>query len=96
MLGLRTQESDKFIQFFKVVQSEAEKQGNIFFLDSEDGHDGVVNNIETCDMFVWLIPKEKASDFEKIWKDGQEDDEWIRFFASVSWKDDNGLKIIFD
>lgn len=53
-----------------MVQSEAEKQGNIFFLDSEDGHDGVVNNIETCDMFGWLIPKEKASDFEKIWKDG--------------------------
>lgn len=51
MLGLRTQESDKFIQFFKVVQLEAEKQGNIFFLDSEDGHDGVVNNIEICDMF---------------------------------------------
>ena len=68
MLGLRTQESDKFIKFFKVVQSEAEKQGNIFFLDSEDGHDGVVNNIETCNMFGWLIPKEKASDFEKYGK----------------------------
>ena len=65
-----------------MVQSEAEKQGNIFFLDSEDGHDGVVNNIEPCDMFGWLILKEKAFDFEKIWKDGQEDD--------------NGLKIIFD
>lgn len=65
-----------------MVQSEAEKQGNIFFLDSEDGHDGVVNNIETCDMFGWLILKEKAFDFEKIWKDGQEDD--------------NGLKIIFN
>lgn len=65
-----------------MVQSEAEKQGNIFFLDSEDGHDEVVNNIKTCDMFGWLIPKEKASDFEKIWKEGQEDD--------------NGLKIIFD
>lgn len=79
-----------------MVQSEAEKQGNIFFLDSEDGHDGVVNNIETCDMFGLLIPKEKAFDFEKIWKDGQEDDEWIRFFTFVSWEDDNGLKIIFD
>lgn len=76
------------------------KKKEIFHIKGNDmvitKQDGVVNNIETCDVFGWLIAKEKASDFEKIWKDGQEDDEWIRFFTSVSWEDDNGLKFIFD
>ena len=50
------------------------KKKEIFHIKGNDmvitKQDGVVNNIETCDMFGWLIPKEKASDFEKIWKDG--------------------------
>ena len=48
------------------------KKKEIFHIKGNDmvitKQDGVVNNIETCDMFGWLIPKEKASDFEKIVK----------------------------
>lgn len=70
----------------EITRSVFEKEKEIFHIKGNDmvitKQDEVVNNIKTCDMFGWLIPKEKASDFEKIWKDGQEDD--------------NGLKIIFD
>ena len=70
----------------KLLGAYLKKKKEIFHIKGNDmvitKQDEVVNNIKTCDMFGWLIPKVKASDFEKIWKDGQEDD--------------NGLKIIFD
>lgn len=39
MIGLRTNEDLKFIEFFKIVQSEAENSGCVFFLDSGIGRD---------------------------------------------------------
>ena len=61
----------------KLLGAYLKKKKEIFHIKGNDmvitKQDEVVNNIKTCDMFGWLIPKEKASDFEKIWKDGQED-----------------------
>ena len=37
MLGLRTNESDKFIRFFEIVQAAARKQGRVYYLDAGDG-----------------------------------------------------------
>lgn len=96
MKGLRTQENNNFIKFFEIVQSEAAKLGKVFFLDCEEGHDGSVNGMEVCNLSGWLIPAEKANEFELAWKKGGEDDNWIDFFEFVSWKDENGLKIIFE
>lgn len=31
MLGLRTQENNEFIKFFKLVQDEAKKSNKVFF-----------------------------------------------------------------
>ena len=96
MKGLRTQENNNFIKFFEVVQSEAEKIGKVFFLDCEEGHDGSVNGMEVCNLSGWLIPADKAHEFELLWKREKEDDNWSDFFVFVSWKDENGLKIVFE
>lgn len=96
MKGLRTQENNNFIKFFEVVQSEAEKIGKVFFLDCEEGHDGSVNGMEVCNLSGWLIPADKANEFELLWKREKEDDNWSDFFVFVSWKDENGLKIVFE
>ncbi|MBO5371969.1 MAG: hypothetical protein J6A75_04515 [Lachnospiraceae bacterium] len=96
MQGLRTQESNNFIKFFEVVQEEAKKIKKVFFLDCEEGNDGNVNGIETCNLSGWLIPVEKSKDFEEVWKKNKEDDDWSDFFCFARWKDENGLKIIFE
>lgn len=96
MQGLRTQENSNFVKFFEVVQNEAAKIGKVFFLDCEEGHDGTVNDMEVCNLSGWLIPTDKASEFESIWEKGKEDDSWADFFKFASWKDENGLKIVFE
>lgn len=96
MQGLRTQENNNFIIFFELVQNEAAKLGKVFFLDCEEGHDGTVNGIEACNLSGWLVPKDKASEFENLWGKGAEDDDWSEFFGFVSWKDEDGLKIVFE
>ena len=39
MLGLRTQETNKFILFFELVQEKAKEKESVFFLDSGDGNE---------------------------------------------------------
>ena len=96
MQGLRTQESNEFNKFFELVQKAAKKLGKVFFLDCEDGNDGVVEGLEVCNLSGWLIPKDKANEFEKIWKREEEDDYWSDFICLVRWKEENGIKISFD
>ena len=39
MVGLRTNESKKFIKFFEIVQATARRQGCVYYLDAGDGRD---------------------------------------------------------
>ena len=94
--GLRTQENCDFLIFFKQVQSEARKMGKVFFLDCEEGCDGNVDGIETCNLSGWLIPIALSKDFEAVWTKNREDDEWADYFCFVRWKNEKGLKIEFD
>lgn len=96
MKGLRTQENNNFIDFFNIVQSEAAKIGKVFFLDCEEGHDGNVNGMEICNLSGWLIPSDKANEFETLWEKEMEDDEWSDFFVFAKWKYEDGLKIFFE
>ncbi len=64
MLGLRTQENDKFVKFFALVQKEADRLGSVFFLDCGQGKIFENNEMECEDLCGWLIPKEKAKEFE--------------------------------
>ncbi len=91
--GLKTKEDPNFIKFFTIVQSEAEKMGKTFFLDCGDGNEASINGMSVCDMFGWLIPPEKESDFIGKWKDDNIDDVWDDEFVSVTWNNENGRKI---
>ena len=85
MLGLRTQETNKFISFFELVQKKAAGEKSVFFLDSGDG-----NELEGENLQGWLIPLSKVEEFEKIWKERKEDDKFIDFFCWVEWFDNRG------
>ena len=71
--GLRTNESEKFVRFFEVVQEFASKNNCVFYLDAGDGRDFEDNCFEGEDLMGWLIPKENAEVFdrrrrlERIW-----------------------------
>ena len=97
MLGLKTQEENNFIKFFEIVQRTAKRDGNVFFLECEDGNDSEVNGIEVCDLQGWLIPESKVDEFNPIWEKDEVDDEWVDFFKFATWNNENnGLKIKFE
>ena len=76
MLGLRTNESDKFIRFFEIVQAAAKKQGGVYYLDAGDGRDFENDEYEGEDLMGWLIPLEEVPKFEKEWNIGDVSDKW--------------------
>lgn len=96
MKGLRTQESKKFINFFSLVQDTALENNCVFFLDSGDGNEFKTETMEGENLQGWLIPFTKAEEFEKIWKNKNESDEWVEFFCWAEWKiEDGNVKVIF-
>ena len=95
MRGLRTQESNKFIKFFSIVQNAAEKKNSVFFFDTGDGRDFETDYIEGEDLMGWLIPKEKANEFETIWGNGDVPDEWSDYYGFAIWENSNNLIIEF-
>ena len=95
MKGLKTQESSDFVEFMKRVQEEAQKTNKTFFLDCEDGKDGVVDGLPVCDLFGWLISKDQESSFLPIWEKDEINDDWFPEYVAVTWKQENGLKLIF-
>lgn len=86
MKGLRSQESDKFNSYFSLIQAEAEKQAMVFFADAGDGRDFETETMEGEDMMGWLIPKEKADEFEPMWKASEVDDSWSDYYLWAVWK----------
>jgi len=99
MQGLKMQQNEEFLRFFKIVQEEAEKKESIFFLSTGEGHLEKIGEIEAEDLSGWLIPKEKAKVFSDKWeKDRSFEnlDEWGDYFLWVIWEIENGeIKINF-
>lgn len=85
MRGLRTQETKKFNAFFELVQKRAHERGAVFFLDSGDGDDFETETMEGENLQGWLVPQNKADEFESVWKIWNEDDEWVDFFCWAEW-----------
>ena len=97
MLGLRTQESDKFNKFFSLIQLEAEKKNSVFFADAGDGNDFETPTMEGEDMMGWLIPREMEKEFQPLWKESKVDDKWSDFFTWALWsKNGNEIMIRFE
>ena len=85
MRGLRVQEANEFLNFFRFVQDEAEKQGAVFFLECGEGNNVFADGIECEDLRGWLIPEEQAEKFERDWKKGDPGDEWEDNIAWALW-----------
>ena len=105
MQGLRTQESSKFLEFFKMVQKRAKETEHIYFLDTGEGHELITDELDCEDLSGWLILNAKVKNFEKDFND-RKTDEWLDFYAFSIWDkkedeyiirfeifDDNGTKI---
>lgn len=86
MLGLKTQENEKFRNFWKKVQLEASKQQSIFFLNCGEGKNFETDTMEGEDLSGWLIPKDKANLFEKEWLKNKVSDKWVDNMFWVEWK----------
>lgn len=81
MLGLRTQENVKFLEFFECVQIEAENLGKVFFLDFGQCDSTTFQGMETDRLFGWLVPKEKAEEFNRLFLSDNIVEEWDAFGA---------------
>lgn len=84
VLGIRVESdaSDKgFVNFFNLIQAEANRQGCVFFCDSGEGHELITEKFDGEDLSGWLVPINEAAEFEKKyneWKVGKEADEFMR------------------
>jgi len=100
MKGLRTQESKEFNAFFKIIQDYAQTLGYVFFAYAGDGREVFAEGIEGEDMMGWLVPDEKADEFEKFWNlhpDDSDYEEWGDCFVWAEWSMDNGkIEISFN
>ena len=95
MKGLKTQEGNKFNKFFSIVQKTAEEKGCVFFLDAGDGREFENETLEGEDLMGWLIPENKVSEFEPMWKQNDVSDEWSDFFVWAIWENANDPIIQF-
>ena len=97
MLGLRTVESQSFLNYFKLVQAKASEYDKVFFLDFGQGEDLIIGDMEVDTLFGWLIPKENVDEFNKdfcIYFDlsgGEDYNVWV--IADI---DCEGVKVSFD
>lgn len=97
MLGLRTQESDKFINFFSIVQSEANKMGKVFFMDFGQCDDIAFEDMEIDRLFGWLVPENENKIFEKLFITDKVSEKWDKYCTWVTPEIVDGkLKIRFD
>lgn len=85
MVGIRSQESEKFERFFEAIQESAKKMNCVFFLDCGEGHELSTETLEGEDLTGWLIPNSKADEFGKLFVNGDDLDEWADFLAFCRW-----------
>ena len=95
MKGLKTNEGKRFEKFFSVVQDAAQKRNCVFFLKAGDGRNYYSQDMDGEDLMGWLIPCEKAEEFERGWLNNNVDEKWDDFFCFAVWKIENILVIEF-
>ena len=95
MLGLRTQETSKFKEYFSIVQEAAKKKSCVFFLDAGDGRDFETETLEGEDLMGWLIPQDRVDEFKKEWEAGDVSDEWSDFYKWAIWDNPDNPAVTF-
>ena len=97
--GLRTQENNKFLNFWKIVQEEASKHNSVFFLDSGEGNEIETLEINAEDLSGWLIPKNQVDEFDSLFKSFNKESiskRFDNFYRIASWKKKhNSLSVTF-
>lgn len=59
-------ESAGFIKYMHAVQDAAAEQGMAFFVEAGDGNEFELDDIEGEDLSGWLVPLEKAEEFQEL------------------------------
>ena len=67
MRGLKYPESEKFENYFTLVQSTMHKSNCVFFLDAGDGDVFETSDLEGENLFGWVLPEAMADEFEAKW-----------------------------
>lgn len=95
MRGLRKQEDDRFMRFAKVVETAAAEKGSVFFFDAALGDDFPFKDMDCDNCVGWLIPDNKATDFENFFKkDNINSDQWDDFYVVVEPVISNGKLLV--
>lgn len=97
MQGLRTQENEKFLRFFAMVQAAAEKMDAVFFVDCGQGDVFENDKIECEDLCGWLIPCERVAEFEPLFlANGEEQNEFDDFYRLADYVvDGDSVRVVF-
>lgn len=101
MVGIKEHEQQGTINYFKIVQKAANDQNKVFFLEAGDGNTEFTEDLYIEDMWGWLIPKEKANQFNQLYLSSDksilaDDSPWWDYFLCAEWKKDNeDIKIDF-
>ncbi len=93
-------ETDRpFLNFLSIVQQAAAEQGKLFYFWSHEGNDIFTDELDGGDMSGWLVPPERAEEFEAAWKVSDQlipDDLYDGFtIARWSGSPETGIEITF-
>ena len=85
--GLGRTNNRLYENFFALIQEEASKQGNVFFVMDLEGHEDDVCGVHTEDLSGWLIPFALADEFENEWKKdlSSVSDKWDDYLVFEFW-----------
>lgn len=97
MRGLKWPENERFERFFSVIQQAAQEKHAVFFLFAGEGRTFTTSNMEGEDLSGWLIPDEKATEFEHQWQQNNSLaalQEWVDYFVWVVWSFESGTLLV--
>lgn len=87
------------LNFLSIVQRAAAEQGKLFYFWSHEGNDIFTDELDGGDMSGWLVPPERAEEFEAAWKVSDQlipDDLYDGFtIARWSGSPETGIEITF-
>ncbi len=69
------------------MQNAARDEGSIFFLDTGEGRDIILPDMEGEDLSGWLIPAELADSFRLAWENfGADLSDWDEYARLAVWR----------
>lgn len=77
----------RFVNFFRIVQDEAKREGCVFFLLAGEGHELITDDLDGENLSGWLIKHNEADAFEKQWASGMDsiDEEYTGDIRFSKW-----------